>query len=76
MREHRSEWADSGMDAYSAALLRACPSIIPGASAGGFPGSQVIQPLAQTVEHEEVSYRIIGASFLGIASTGITKMRC
>ncbi|XP_068655721.1 homeobox-leucine zipper protein HOX32-like isoform X1 [Aristolochia californica] len=53
LREHRSEWADSGVDAYSAASLKASPYAVPGARVGGFPGSQVILPLAHTVEHEE-----------------------
>ncbi|XP_042438343.1 homeobox-leucine zipper protein HOX32-like isoform X2 [Zingiber officinale] len=54
LREHRSEWADCSVDAYSAASLRACPFAIPGVRpSGGFLGSQVILPLAHTAEHEE-----------------------
>ncbi|KAJ6841079.1 homeobox-leucine zipper protein HOX32-like [Iris pallida] len=54
LREHRSEWADCGVDAYSSASLRAGPFAIPGLRASsGFPGGQVILPLAHTVEHEE-----------------------
>ncbi|CAN4105451.1 unnamed protein product [Withania somnifera] len=53
LREHRSEWADYGIDAYSAASLKASPYAVPCARPGGFPSSQVILPLAQTVEHEE-----------------------
>ncbi|XP_055804750.1 homeobox-leucine zipper protein ATHB-14-like isoform X2 [Solanum dulcamara] len=53
LREHRSEWADYGVDAYSAASLKASPYAVPCARTGGFPSSQVILPLAQTVEHEE-----------------------
>ncbi|XP_066383305.1 homeobox-leucine zipper protein HOX33-like [Miscanthus floridulus] len=53
LREHRSEWADPGVDAYSAASLRANPYGVPGLRAGGFMGSQVILPLARTLEHEE-----------------------
>ncbi|KAL0721096.1 hypothetical protein Bca4012_035695 [Brassica carinata] len=53
LREHRSEWADYGVDAYAAASLRASPFAVPCARGGGFPSSQVILPLAQTVEHEE-----------------------
>ncbi|KAK4588977.1 hypothetical protein RGQ29_019826 [Quercus rubra] len=53
LREHRSEWADYGVDAYSAACLKASPYAVPCARPGGFPGSQVILPLAHTVEHEE-----------------------
>uniref|UniRef100_A0ACD5XLQ3 Uncharacterized protein n=1 Tax=Avena sativa TaxID=4498 RepID=A0ACD5XLQ3_AVESA len=53
LREHRSEWADPGVDAYSAASLRASPYAVPGLRAGGFMGSPVILPLAHTLEHEE-----------------------
>ncbi|KAL0363628.1 UNVERIFIED_CONTAM: Homeobox-leucine zipper protein ATHB-14 [Sesamum calycinum] len=53
LREHRSEWADYGVDVYSAAALKASPYAVPCAKLGGFPSSQVILPLAQTVEHEE-----------------------
>ncbi|XP_027184702.1 homeobox-leucine zipper protein ATHB-14-like [Coffea eugenioides] len=53
LREHRSEWADYGVDAYAAASLKASPYAIPCARPGSFPSSQVILPLAQTVEHEE-----------------------
>ncbi|XP_062204308.1 homeobox-leucine zipper protein HOX33 isoform X2 [Phragmites australis] len=53
LREHRSEWADPGVDAYSAASLRASPYAVPVLRAGGFMGSQVILPLAHTLEHEE-----------------------
>lgn len=55
LREHRSEWADYGVDAYCAASLKASPYAVPCAKLGGFPSSQVILPLAQTVEHEEVA---------------------
>ncbi|CAL1402835.1 unnamed protein product [Linum trigynum] len=53
LREHRSEWADHGVDAYSAACLKSSPYAVPCGRAGGFPSSQVILPLARTVEHEE-----------------------
>ncbi|XP_010247499.1 PREDICTED: homeobox-leucine zipper protein HOX32-like [Nelumbo nucifera] len=53
LREHRSEWADCGVDAYSAASLKASPCAVLGARPSGFPSSQVILPLAHTVEHEE-----------------------
>ncbi|CAH8365575.1 unnamed protein product [Eruca vesicaria subsp. sativa] len=53
LREHRSEWADYGVDAYAAASLRSNPFAVPCARTGGFPSNQVILPLAQTVEHEE-----------------------
>eukprot|EP00268_Persea_americana_P003340 TRINITY_DN1100_c1_g1_i7.p1 TRINITY_DN1100_c1_g1~~TRINITY_DN1100_c1_g1_i7.p1 ORF type:complete len:840 (+),score=166.84 TRINITY_DN1100_c1_g1_i7:652-3171(+) len=52
LREHRSEWADSNIDAYSAAAVKAGPCSLPGPRIGGF-GSQVILPLAHTIEHEE-----------------------
>jgi len=54
LREHRSEWADYGVDAYSAACLKASSYAVPCARPGGFPSSQVILPLAHTIEHEEV----------------------
>ncbi|KAK7318785.1 hypothetical protein RJT34_03492 [Clitoria ternatea] len=53
LREHRSEWADYGVDAYSAACLKASPYAVPCARPNGFPSSQVILPLAYTLEHEE-----------------------
>ncbi|KAL5224540.1 hypothetical protein ABZP36_011179 [Zizania latifolia] len=53
LREHRSEWADHGVDAYSAASLRASPYTVPCLRTSGFMGSQVILPLAHTLEHEE-----------------------
>ncbi|XP_039043976.1 homeobox-leucine zipper protein ATHB-14-like [Hibiscus syriacus] len=53
LREHRSEWADYGVDTYSAACLKPNPCAVPYARTSGFPSSQVILPLAQTVEHEE-----------------------
>ncbi|KAL6542691.1 Homeobox-leucine zipper protein ATHB-14 [Orobanche hederae] len=54
LREHRSEWADYGVDVYSAASLKASPYAVPCTRLGSFPSSQVILPLAQTVEHEEL----------------------
>ncbi|TKY60131.1 Homeobox-leucine zipper protein HOX32 [Spatholobus suberectus] len=53
LREHRSEWADYGVDAYAAACLKASPYAVPCARPSGFPSSQVILPLAHTIEHEE-----------------------
>ncbi|CAL1402838.1 unnamed protein product [Linum trigynum] len=53
LREHRSEWADYGVDAYSAACLKSSPYAVPCGRPGGFPSSQVILPLAHKVEHEE-----------------------
>ncbi|MQM02473.1 hypothetical protein Taro_035237 [Colocasia esculenta] len=52
LREHRSEWADSNIDAYSAAAVKASPCTLPGPRIGYF-GGQVILPLAHTIEHEE-----------------------
>lgn len=54
LREHRSEWADNNIDAYSAAAIKVGPSGLPGSRVGSF-GGQVILPLAHTIEHEEVS---------------------
>lgn len=55
LREHRSEWADSVLDAYSSATLRGSPYAVPGFSDnGGFVANHVIIPLAYTVENEEV----------------------
>ncbi|XP_030479975.1 homeobox-leucine zipper protein ATHB-14 [Cannabis sativa] len=53
LREHRSEWADYGVDAYSASCLKPSPYAIPCARSGGFPSSQVNLHLAHTVENEE-----------------------
>ena len=53
LREHRFEWVDYGVDAYTAACLKASPYEGHCARPGGFPSSQVILPLAHTVEHEE-----------------------
>lgn len=55
LREHRSEWADSNIDAYSAAAGKAGPCSFPGSRIGGY-GGQVILPLAHTIEHEEVVF--------------------
>ncbi|OWM78111.1 homeobox-leucine zipper protein ATHB-15 isoform X2 [Punica granatum] len=52
LREHRSEWADNSIDAYSAAAVKAGPCSLPGSRVGSF-GGQVILPLANTIEHEE-----------------------
>lgn len=54
LREHRSEWADSGIDAYSVAAVKAGPCSVPVSRVGCF-GGQVILPLAHTIENEEVS---------------------
>ncbi|PWA82648.1 homeobox protein [Artemisia annua] len=52
LREHRSEWADSSIDGYSAASVKAGPCGLPLARNGSF-GGQVILPLAHTIENEE-----------------------
>ncbi|KAM7254427.1 hypothetical protein ACFE04_003807 [Oxalis oulophora] len=52
LREHRSEWADNSIDAYSAAAVKVGPCSLPGSRISGF-GGQVILPLAHTIEHEE-----------------------
>ncbi|PHT66021.1 Homeobox-leucine zipper protein HOX32 [Capsicum annuum] len=54
LREHRSEWVDNNIDAYSAAAVKVGPCSLPGARVANF-GGQVILPLAHTVEHEEAS---------------------
>lgn len=54
LREHRSEWADFNVDAYSAASLKAGPYAYPGMRPTRFTGSQIIMPLGHTIEHEEV----------------------
>ncbi|XP_047330199.1 homeobox-leucine zipper protein ATHB-15-like [Impatiens glandulifera] len=53
LREHRSEWADNNFDAYAFAAVKLGPSSMPGARVGSY-GSQVILPLAHTIEHEEL----------------------
>ncbi|XP_050238204.1 homeobox-leucine zipper protein REVOLUTA [Mercurialis annua] len=54
LREHRSEWADFNVDAYSAASLKACSYAFPGMRPTRFTGSQIIMPLGHTIEHEEL----------------------
>nr|XP_043615540.1 homeobox-leucine zipper protein ATHB-15 isoform X2 [Erigeron canadensis] len=53
LREHRSEWADSNIDAYSATAVKLGPCSIPGSRIGSY-GGQIILPLAHTIEHEEL----------------------
>ncbi|KAK7312572.1 hypothetical protein VNO77_36521 [Canavalia gladiata] len=53
LREHRSEWADFNVDAYSAASLKAGTYAYPGMRPTRFTGSQIIMPLGHTIEHEE-----------------------
>ncbi|KAK7260468.1 hypothetical protein RIF29_26536 [Crotalaria pallida] len=52
LREHRSEWADNNMDAYSTASIKVGPCSFSGSRVGNY-GGQVILPLAHTIEHEE-----------------------
>lgn len=54
LREHRSEWADFNIDAYSAAALKASPFAYPGLRTTRFTGSQIIMPLGHTIEQEEM----------------------
>ncbi|CAA7030966.1 unnamed protein product [Microthlaspi erraticum] len=54
LREHRSEWADFNVDAYSAATLKAGAFAYPGMRPTRFTGSQVIMPLGHTIENEEM----------------------
>ncbi|OWM84197.1 hypothetical protein CDL15_Pgr028189 [Punica granatum] len=54
LREHRSEWADFNVDAYSAASLKAASYAYPGLRPTRFTGSQIIMPLGHTIEHEEM----------------------
>ncbi|XP_022874815.1 homeobox-leucine zipper protein REVOLUTA-like isoform X2 [Olea europaea var. sylvestris] len=51
LREHRSEWADFNVDAYSAAALKASSYSYPGMRPTRFTGSQIIMPLGHTIEH-------------------------
>ncbi|KAK1435142.1 hypothetical protein QVD17_00902 [Tagetes erecta] len=55
LREHRSEWADFNVDAYSAASVKANSyNTYPGMRPTRFTGSQIIMPLGPTIEHEEM----------------------
>ncbi|KAI4368772.1 hypothetical protein MLD38_017287 [Melastoma candidum] len=54
LREHRSEWADFNVDAYSAASLHAGSYGYPGMRPTRFTGNQIIMPLGHTIEHEEM----------------------
>jgi homeobox-leucine zipper protein len=65
LREHRSEWADFNVDAYSAASLKANSYSYPGMRPTRFTGSQIIMPLGHTIEHEEMLevVRLEGHSF-------------
>lgn len=65
LREHRSEWADFGIDAYSAVSLRSSPYSVPGVRDGtDFSGNQVILPLAHTIEKDEVIYLLDQEQYL------------
>ncbi|KAK7845021.1 homeobox-leucine zipper protein athb-15 [Quercus suber] len=79
LREHRSEWADSSIDAYSAAAIKAGPCSLPGVRAGSF-GGQVILPLAHTIEHEEASDSpgpdSIGIVAISHGCTGVAARAC
>ncbi|GMI96999.1 REVOLUTA, INTERFASCICULAR FIBERLESS, INTERFASCICULAR FIBERLESS 1, amphivasal vascular bundle [Hibiscus trionum] len=54
LREHRSEWADFNVDAYTAASLKAGTYAYPGMRPTRFTGSQIIMPLGHTIEHAEI----------------------
>ncbi|CAN0916362.1 Homeobox-leucine zipper protein REVOLUTA [Linum grandiflorum] len=54
LREHRSEWADFNVDAYSAASLKPGSYAYPGIRPTRFTGSQIIMPLGHTIENEEM----------------------
>ncbi|XP_010253680.1 PREDICTED: homeobox-leucine zipper protein REVOLUTA-like [Nelumbo nucifera] len=54
LREHRSEWADFSIDAYSAGSLKSGSYAFQGLRSTRFSGSQVVMPLGHTVEHEEL----------------------
>lgn len=64
LREHRSEWADFNVDAYSAAALKAGSYAYPGMRPTRFTGGQIIMPLGQTIEHEEVCYPDSNSNYL------------
>jgi hypothetical protein len=54
MREQRSQWADSNLDAFFASAMKPNFCNLPMSRLGGFSG-QVILPLAHTFDPEEVS---------------------
>ncbi|CAI0474710.1 unnamed protein product [Linum tenue] len=51
LREHRSEWADNGIDAYSAAAIKVGPCSLPGSRVGGFGGQ-----FLEVVKLESIAY--------------------
>ncbi|KAK8515768.1 hypothetical protein V6N12_075792 [Hibiscus sabdariffa] len=54
LREHRLEWADFNVDAYSAASLKGGTYAYPGNRPTSFTGSRIIMPLGHTIEHKEI----------------------
>ncbi|CAL4958811.1 unnamed protein product [Urochloa decumbens] len=53
MREQRSQWADSNLDAFFASAMKPNFCNLPMSRLGGFSGQQVILPLAHTFDPEE-----------------------
>ncbi|GAU15654.1 hypothetical protein TSUD_109120 [Trifolium subterraneum] len=54
LREHRSEWADFSVDAFSAASLKAGSYGYTGMRSTRFTGNQAIMSLGHSIEHEEM----------------------
>ncbi|XP_045801835.1 homeobox-leucine zipper protein REVOLUTA-like [Trifolium pratense] len=54
LREHRSEWADFSVDAFSAASLKAGSYGYTGMRSTRFTGNQAIMLLGHSIEHEEM----------------------
>ncbi|KAK9153466.1 hypothetical protein Sjap_000946 [Stephania japonica] len=54
LREHRSEWADFNIDAYSAASVKTGSYAFGALRSTRFSGNQIIMPLGHTVEREEM----------------------
>ncbi|KAJ4825401.1 Homeobox-leucine zipper protein ATHB-8 [Turnera subulata] len=52
LREHRSEWADSGIDAYAASAVKAGPCSLPISRAGNFGGQ-----FMEVIKLENMGYR-------------------
>lgn len=69
LREHRSEWADFNVDAYSAASLKSGSYAYPGLRPTRFTGGQIIMPLGHTIEHEEVCFFNNNSKFYFILCT-------
>ncbi|KAG8388359.1 hypothetical protein BUALT_Bualt02G0117600 [Buddleja alternifolia] len=69
LREHRSEWADNNIDAYSADAVKLGPCTLLGPRVGNF-GGQVILPLAQTIEHEEASLKLLLLEVIKLEGVG------